>query len=303
MRKSVSSKSNTIVCGLATMAIAAGLAACGGGATSQTNPAPDASKTAAADTARAAELEARAQDLARREAEIAAKEQAEAARQQEALQAAQREQAAAKNAAAKKVAMAKPAASKATTPVSTHASLPPPRPAAAPPLEVPAGTQLTLALSSDLSTKTARPGDAFEATLASDLMAADRRVAPAGARITGTVTEVVSGSHAIGAVPMLSLRFEQLQLPDGRQVPISAELVQQGQSEKGRDAAKILGGAAAGAIVGHQVKSNRTGSIVGGLLGGAAGAVVAKNTGTEVELAAGSTLAITLGEGFKVASN
>jgi hypothetical protein len=31
--------------------------------------------------------------------------------------------------------------------------------------------------------------------------------------------------------------------------------------------------------------------------------VVAKNTGTEVELAAGSTLTITLGQGFRIASN
>jgi hypothetical protein len=65
---------------------------------------------------------------------------------------------------------------------------------------------------------------------------------------------------------VLTLRFEQLELADGRQIPISAELVQQGESEKGRDTAKILGGAAAGAIVGHEVKKNRTGSIVGGLL-------------------------------------
>ena len=41
-------------------------------------------------------------------------------------------------------------------------------------------------------------------------------VVPAGSRVRGTVTSVVSGSRAIGAVPELGLRFEQLDLGDGR---------------------------------------------------------------------------------------
>jgi hypothetical protein len=221
------------------------------------------------------------------------------ARQEAATEVAKRE-AAAKAAAARKAALAKSASSKKTLPVSTGAHL-----ASAPahvpePIEVPAGTALYLALSADLSTKTAKPGDAFEAHLVSDLTANGRSVAPAGSRVTGTVTSVVSGSHSIGAVPLLSLAFERLELADGRQISIGGELTQQGDSEKARDAAKILGGAAAGAIIGHQVKKNRTGSVVGGVLGGAAGAVIAKNTGTEVELAAGSTLSVTLGQGFTV---
>jgi hypothetical protein len=160
---------------------------------------------------------------------------------------------------------------------------------------------LNVALAADLSTKTAKPGDTFEARLVSELALDGRSVVPAGSRIMGTITNVVSGSHAIGAVPLLSLAFERLELADGQQIPISGEFTQQGDSEKVRDTAKILGGAAAGAIIGHQVKKNRTGSIVGGVLGGAAGAIAARNTGTEVELAAGSTLTVALGQAFTVA--
>jgi hypothetical protein len=158
-----------------------------------------------------------------------------------------------------------------------------------------------VALASDLSTKTAKPGDPFDAHLASDLVIDNHRVAPAGSRLTGTVAEVVSGSNAIGAIPKLSLKFDHLELSDGRRIPLSGEFTELGKSEKGRDTAKILGGAAAGAIIGHQVKDNDTGTVVGGLLGGAAGAVIAKKTGTEVQLAAGSTLTITLGQAVRVA--
>jgi hypothetical protein len=130
----------------------------------------------------------------------------------------------------------------------------------------------------------------------------DNRVAvPSGTRVTGTITDVISGSKAIGAIPMIGLKFDSLALR-GQQIPIRGELKEQGKSEKGQDTAKILGGAAAGAILGHQVKKGTSGKVIGGLLGGAVGAVAAKKTGSEVQLASGSTLTITLGEGFQVRS-
>jgi hypothetical protein len=161
-----------------------------------------------------------------------------------------------------------------------------------------------VALSSDLSSRTAAPGDPFAGRLVSDLVIDGHRVAPAGARVSGTVREVVSGSNTIGAVPLLALQFQQLELNDGQQIAINGEFTQQGDSEKGQDAAKIAGGAAVGALIGRKVsKKKSTGTILGGLLGGGAGAVIAKKTGTEVQLADGSTMTFTLGEGFKVASN
>ncbi|HEY6645159.1 glycine zipper 2TM domain-containing protein [Povalibacter sp.] len=258
---------------------------------------------------KAAELEAREQQLAQREAEIKQQEEARQAAAQaterEAAEAVAAKEAAAKEAAAKKAAQARQAAaaSAARSAPAAAASAPATTPVTAqPPLEVRAGTQLLVALDSVLSTKTARIGDAFAARLVSDLMSNDRRVAPAGSRVTGTITGVVSGSSAISAVPTIALRFDQLELGDGRSVPIRGEIQQTGNSEKGRDAAKIIGGAAAGAVIGHQIKDGTKGKVIGGLLGGAAGAVVARNTGTEVQLPAGSQLTIALSEGFVVAS-
>jgi len=114
-------------------------------------------------------------------------------------------------------------------------------------------------------------------------------VARAGAPIRGTITEVTSGSAKIGAVPALKIDFTELVMADGSTMPINARINQKGQSEKGRDTAKIAGGTAAGAIIGHQINDG-SGKVIGGIVGGAAGAIAAKKTGTEVEIPAGSVL-------------
>jgi hypothetical protein len=111
---------------------------------------------------------------------------------------------------------------------------------------------------------------------------------------------VVSGSRSIGATPAIGLRFEHINTADGRRIPISGELDEQGASERGRDTAKILGGVAAGAIIGNQAKRNDRGRVIGGILGGAIGAIAAKNTGTEVALADGAPLTINLGAPLSV---
>ena len=268
------------------------------------------------------------QDLKAREAEIAQREAAVAAKERE-LQVAQREAAVAaaeqdlekkkqdeaaaaaakiaaeKKAAAAKAATAKAAAAKAAasaTPVKSPGSSASVAPAApvVRQVQVPGGTAITFALSSDLSSKTAMPGDPFEGTVASSVMVNGRTAIPVGTRVTGKVTEVISGSRAIGATPALGLQFDQLEFEDGQIVPITGELNEQGKSEKVQDSAKILGGVAAGAVLGHQVKTNNRGKVVGGLLGGAIGALVARNTGAEVQLAAGSQLTLNTAEPFTV---
>ncbi|MBL8268541.1 glycine zipper 2TM domain-containing protein [Steroidobacter sp.] len=258
---------------------------------------------------KAAELEAREQELAQREAEVAAKEAEQETLRRAEAEAAEREaskvaaakkaadEAAAKRAAAKKAAEARAAAGAAVAQSTSPPAVTAPAPT---PVEVRAGTQLVVALASDMTTKTAKVGDRFEARLATALHSDDRLVAPEGSRVTGTITEVVSGSSQIGAVPALGLRFDQLELADGRQMAIRGELQQLGTSEKGADAAKIIGGAAAGAVIGHQIKHGNKGKVIGGILGGAAGAMVAKNTGSEVQLQAGSQLTIVLEQGFVV---
>lgn len=274
------------------------LTGCGGPST----PAPEASPPAAIAGPTAAEVAAAtaaeqdaAAAAAAREAELKAKEVEMQLRE---LAVADREAAAAASAAAARNAatarpttMPKPVA-KAPAPAPAPVAAPPP-----PPVTVPAGTQVAVRLNSDYSTKTTALGQAVNAELASDLVVGGRVVARAGAPISGTITEVTSGSRKIGAVPALKIDFTQLVATDGRTLPVAIRINQKGQSEKGRDTAKIVGGTAAGAIIGHQVNDN-TGKVIGGIIGGAAGAVGAQKTGTEVELAAGSVLAANVRTAF-----
>lgn len=245
----------------------------------------------------------RAVQLAQREADVAAAEQ-ELARKKEAdaavAKAAARKAAAAKAAAAK-AAAARVAANSSQAGQSAGGAYPPSPPVpVARPVQVPGGTAIVVALSSPLSSKTAKIGDTFGATVASNVVANGRIAVPAGTRVSGKVVQVVSGSRSIGAVPALGLEFDQLELDDGQVVPITGTLNEQGASEKVQDSAKIVGGAAAGAVIGHQVHTNSGGTIVGGLLGGAIGALVARNTGSEVQLAAGSQLTLNTADPFTV---
>jgi hypothetical protein len=283
--------------------LALGVTACGGkpepapaAAVPAAEPTtPDAAADAAASAeAEAAALAAREQELADQEAELALRErEAELARREAELAARE----AAVKAPAKATAPPKTAATPkpATSAPSAAVAAPAPPP---PPVTVPTGTQFTVELTSPLSTKTSRADDLVEARLASDLVVGSRRVATAGSMVRGSLREVTSGSQKIGAVPALRIDFNQLVVADGSTVAINARAAQKGQSEKGRDTAKIAGGTAAGAIIGHQIDDDK-GKVIGGLIGGAAGAIGAQKTGTEVELPAGSTLTATTRADFE----
>jgi hypothetical protein len=232
-----------------------------------------------------ADLKAKEEELARKEAEVALKEREQSL--------AEREAALAKASAPKP----KPATSTASTSsgsTTTAAAPKPATPAGPRKYTVAAGTSLSVQLPAGISTKTAKVGDRIAANLSNDLVVNGTVIAKAGALLQGSVTEVISGSKKIGGTPTLGLAFDSLVLADGSDTPVSGKITQvAAKSDTGRDAAKIAGGAAIGAILGHQV-SNKNGTLIGGLLGAAAGTAAAKNTGTEVELPAGTVIGFTL---------
>jgi hypothetical protein len=258
-----------------------------------TAQAPAAGDTSSADAEQAAALAAKEKELADREAALKQQEvETELARRKLEADAAQQ-------AAAAKKAAAKPAAAKPASPAKV-ASVQPPAPP--PPIVVPAGTPLAIELVSAITTKTAVVGDQVQARLASDLVVGGRLAAPAGAPVSGAVTQVVSGSKKIGGTPMLGITFNSIAVAGGPPVAINARYLQQGTSDTGKDTAKVVGTTAAGAIIGHQV-SHKNGAVVGGLLGGAAGLAIAQKTGSEVSLPAGTTLSVSLDSAIQIAGN
>lgn len=253
------------------------LAACG----NKTPPPPSSTDPAIqAEIDKDAEMKAKEEELARKEAELALKEREQSL--------AEREAALAK--ASEPKPKPKPAASTTTT-----ASTPKPAAPSGPrKYTVAAGTSISVQLPATITTKKAKVGDRVAAHLNSDLVVDGKVIAPAGALLQGSITEVVSGSNKIGGTPTLGLNFDNLTLADGSDTPISASIRQvSAKSDTARDTAKIAGGAVVGAVIGNQVDSD-SGKVVGALIGAAAGTAAAKKTGTEVELPAGTVLGVTL---------
>ncbi len=165
-------------------------------------------------------------------------------------------------------------------------------------VDVAAGTQLEVELLDTLSSGMSQVGDPVRGRLVGALFADDKRVAPAGAEVRGTITEVVP-LKKFGGQPRISLMFESLAVDNGTRVPVMASHTAAGAKQAGRDAAKIGGGVAAGAVIGHQVDDDK-GKEIGALIGGAIGTAIAAKTGKEVELTAGTTIIVVLEDDVQV---
>ncbi|HEX4824677.1 MAG TPA: glycine zipper 2TM domain-containing protein [Candidatus Polarisedimenticolaceae bacterium] len=167
---------------------------------------------------------------------------------------------------------------------------------------LPAGTGLNIQLVSAASSKTSQIGDAIRAKLTQAIELDGMTVVPAGATISGTITEAHALSK-IGGQALLGVKFDTLELAEGHSVPIVASIEQKGKSETGKDAGTIAGATAGGALLGRLLsKHDKTkGTLIGAAVGAAAGTGAAAATkGQEVEWPAGSTLALKLEENATV---
>src|SRR5438309_4114897 len=163
--------------------------------------------------------------------------------------------------------------------------------------EVGAGTEIHAALDTPLSSKTAKPGDRFTATVSDPVQANNGAVViPAGARVEGEVAESEDEKTlaALKDKPKLSLRFRDVVLPSGQTLPLTATLVsvhdnssknprkviaegESDQGKSGKDSNAI--GAATRRSLGGPIKGLAIGTLSGG------GYVIATN-GKDVHLPA-----------------
>jgi hypothetical protein len=99
----------------------------------------------------------------------------------------------------------------------------------------------------------------------------------------------------------LKLAFVGIELPDEETVAMSASFADQTKSQKKRNAAIIGGSAAGGALLGRILGKDTKGAVVGALAGGAVGTgVVMSKNGEQVNLPAGSQIALRLEESIEV---
>jgi len=173
---------------------------------------------------------------------------------------------------------AKPAPEK-KTPVKKPVA---PKPAAPAPLMLAAGTRVPATASDTISTRTAKAGDAFTATVSQDVKnPAGRVVIPAGATVSGTITAAnpAPNPNSTGKIELAVTSV----MVRGASYAIDASVVgmdtiMKGRGVTGADVAKVGAGAAAGAILGKIIGKNTKGAVIGGAAGAAAGAAAARQS-------------------------
>ncbi len=205
-------------------------------------------------------------------------------------------------AAAAPTPSAQPAPAPAPKPAPTKSrSAPAPHhPAAAAGYTAATGTRVALANANEISSRTAKAGEDFTATVRSDVKdAAGHVVIPAGSTVHGSVVEVKAGGANSPGTLKLAVSSVTVR---GNSYPIdatieSAQTQREGRGVTGKEAAKVGAGAAVGAIAGRILGKDTKGTIIGGVVGAAAGAGVAAATRTvDIVLPAGGEVEISLGK-------
>src|SRR3954463_8670112 len=92
-----------------------------------------------------------------------------------------------------------------------------------PPLVVPSGTTIPVALVNSITTKTAKDGDGVYARTTFPITINNKIVIPVGSSVKGKITEVNRAGRVKGKAD-LTISFQQIILPSGLTLPLYASL-------------------------------------------------------------------------------
>lgn len=142
---------------------------------------------------------------------------------------------------------------------------------------IPAGTRITVRSGTQISSASAKAGEAWNGVLAKDLVVGSKTLAKKGAPVSGTVT-LAKSSGRLHAPGQLTIRLTSVDV-GGKSVAVrSAGYHIAGKDQTKSSAMKGGGGLAAGAIIGA-IAGGGKGAAIGALAGGAAGTGLAAATG------------------------
>jgi hypothetical protein len=146
------------------------------------------------------------------------------------------------------------------------------------PFTVPAGTQIQVRLTSNLSSETAQVGDPWSGALAAALTVDEREIIPAGTPVRGVVT----GAHpaGIGTRAMLDLAIQDVSIAGATHL-----------LNAGTDA--ILADLP---VMSNETPAGGSSAMTGTMAGGTRNRVAPADKGVDVMLAAGSELVFTVKE-------
>ncbi len=166
--------------------------------------------------------------------------------------------------------------------------------------EFAAGSDLVVRTIPTLSSKSAKSGDTFDASLEQPLVSGTWVVAAKGASVKGVVAESDQGGRVKGTAS-LSLRLTQLQLADGRWIDVNTgRHVVQAKATVKKDAVKVGIASGVGAAIGA-IAGGGSGAAKGGAIGaGAGGGVVLATRGDAAVIGSESVISFELTDGFEV---
>lgn len=154
---------------------------------------------------------------------------------------------------------------------------------------IPAGTRISLRLGSPVSSASSRVEDPVQATLRSPIVINGVTVVPAGAAVSGYVTEARRSGRVKGRA-RVGVRFNTLRVGGTRYMVRTASIAREAPGTKKADATKIGIGAGAGAITGA-IAGGKKGAAIGTAVGGGAGTgLVLTTRGREVSLPRGTAV-------------
>jgi len=160
---------------------------------------------------------------------------------------------------------------------------------------IPAGTAFPLEMTSALSSESAQVEAPVSAKLRNAIVINGDTAIPAGAVVSGTVTDVERSGRVQGRAH-LSFAFNQVRLNSGREDLRTNPVTFEAEATKGEDATKVGAGAVGGAILGGIFKGKK-GAEKGAIAGAAAGSgVVLATRGKEVTIAEGTDVTATLAQ-------
>jgi hypothetical protein len=195
------------------------------------------------------------------------------------------------------LASSRPPATGGNPPASTPYNPPPPPPRV---YTIESGTPVSVWTTSSISTKTAKAGDRFTATLAKPIVDGDWVIAKKGATVEGTVIDADQGGKVKG-VASLSLKLDRLTLSDGRTVDLdTSRLTREAKSTKKKDAVKVGVGAGIGAAIGAIAGGGKGAAIGAGAGGAAGGGYVLATRGEPAVIASETQLSFRLTSPVKV---
>ena len=167
-----------------------------------------------------------------------------------------------------------------------------------------AGTTINLASNTRVCTNTHKVGDTFTARVAESVTGSNGATIPAGATATVRVTELKRSENANDNVVM---GFAVSSVTYGGHTynldsdVTYAKVDKVRNQPKGKDAQKVVGGAAIGAIIGQAIGKNTKGTVIGGAVGAAAGTAAAAATANyEGCVPEGGQITIKLNSGAQV---